>query len=423
MKKRDEIPSFHGTPTGRGGVPGSATAARILTQPQQHNVQISPNPAQNQFSISHREPTQSIQYTYTSAVNASNPQKNSNSQATSQNPIVHTINASSVNINNPIRAKSGNVTPTQLTSPSSAQSVGGQNFPRLKVEDALSYLDQVWHLYFNCFIFAFYIFSLNFLKVKYKFGNQPQVYNDFLDIMKEFKSQSIDTPGVIQRVSNLFKGHPELIVGFNTFLPPGYKIEVQANDQGFAYQVSVSVPSPSSGNTSVPSQNSPPSSKFIQSTGHIIQQPSISLITSHSQNIHIQQSSQPPQQEQRPVQNHLSSISPMNQNFASRERSERTSVPTATSTSVQQSNSQTSTNQAQSTNVTSDQSNIHRIQPIFQNDNQPVQFNQAIVYVNKIKVQYETKTMFIIIFFHIFFSIFYFNSVVFKNNQRSINIS
>ena len=37
----------------------------------------------------------------------------------------------------------------------------------LQVEDALSYLD----------------------KVKMQFGNQPQVYNDFLDIMKEFKSQ------------------------------------------------------------------------------------------------------------------------------------------------------------------------------------------------------------------------------------------
>ena len=37
---------------------------------------------------------------------------------------------------------------------------------------------------------------------------------------------SIDTPGVIGRVSNLFKGHPDLIVGFNTFLPPGFKIEV-----------------------------------------------------------------------------------------------------------------------------------------------------------------------------------------------------
>ncbi|XP_068579276.1 uncharacterized protein [Cebidichthys violaceus] len=43
-----------------------------------------------------------------------------------------------------------------------------QQFKRLKVEDALSYLDQV----------------------KLRFGNQPQVYNDFLDIMKEFKSQS-----------------------------------------------------------------------------------------------------------------------------------------------------------------------------------------------------------------------------------------
>uniref|UniRef100_A0A8C0YTQ7 Paired amphipathic helix protein Sin3a n=2 Tax=Cyprinus carpio TaxID=7962 RepID=A0A8C0YTQ7_CYPCA len=80
--------------------------------------------------------------------------------------------------------------------------------PRSCVEDALSYLDQV----------------------KLQFGSHPQVYNDFLDIMKEFKSQSIDTPGVISRVSQLFKGHPDLIMGFNTFLPPGYKIEVQTND-------------------------------------------------------------------------------------------------------------------------------------------------------------------------------------------------
>ncbi|XP_062404501.1 paired amphipathic helix protein Sin3a-like isoform X2 [Sardina pilchardus] len=91
---------------------------------------------------------------------------------------------------------------------SSAPAQGQQQFQRLKVEDALSYLDQV----------------------KLQFGNQPQVYNDFLDIMKEFKSQSIDTPGVISRVSQLFKGHPDLIMGFNTFLPPGYKIEVQTND-------------------------------------------------------------------------------------------------------------------------------------------------------------------------------------------------
>ena len=35
---------------------------------------------------------------------------------------------------------------------------------------------------------------------------------------------SIDTPGVIRRVSELFRGHDRLILGFNTFLPPGFKI-------------------------------------------------------------------------------------------------------------------------------------------------------------------------------------------------------
>lgn len=73
----------------------------------------------------------------------------------------------------------------------------------LNVKDALSYLDQV----------------------KMQFYSQADVYNNFLDIMKDFKSQSIDTPGVIDRVSSLFRGHPNLIQGFNTFLPPGYRIE------------------------------------------------------------------------------------------------------------------------------------------------------------------------------------------------------
>ena len=69
--------------------------------------------------------------------------------------------------------------------------------------DALQYLDQV----------------------KVRFVDQPDVYNQFLDIMKDFKSQHIETPGVINRVSMLFAGNPELIEGFNTFLPPGYAIK------------------------------------------------------------------------------------------------------------------------------------------------------------------------------------------------------
>lgn len=144
----------------------------------------------------------------------------------------------------------GNPPPTPPTN-------GAVQFQRLKVEDALVYLDNV----------------------KSKFGDQPQVYNDFLDIMKEFKSQSIDTPGVIERVSTLFKGHPDLIVGFNTFLPPGYKIEIQANDAGYSYQVSVSMPDRSSTTCGPPTmhqqpQHSSPSPKLqiIQGSAAMITQ-------------------------------------------------------------------------------------------------------------------------------------------------------
>jgi len=76
------------------------------------------------------------------------------------------------------------------------------------VEDALLYLDQV----------------------KVEFGDRPHIYNEFLDIMKTFKTQQIDTPGVIRRVSNLFQGNRRLVLGFNTFLPEGYRIELPDGD-------------------------------------------------------------------------------------------------------------------------------------------------------------------------------------------------
>ena len=74
-------------------------------------------------------------------------------------------------------------------------------------------------------------------QVKVRFSDQPDVYNRFLDIMKDFKSQAIDTPGVIERVSTLFNGHPALIQGFNTFLPPGYRIECGTDDNPDAIRV------------------------------------------------------------------------------------------------------------------------------------------------------------------------------------------
>ncbi|KAG8527161.1 uncharacterized protein KY384_008591 [Bacidia gigantensis] len=95
---------------------------------------------------------------------------------------------------------------TQAAAPQQTNGVlpmGQQQQQQPILNDALTYLDQV----------------------KVRFQEQPDVYNHFLDIMKDFKSQVIDTPGVIDRVSGLFNGNPELISGFNTFLPPGYKIE------------------------------------------------------------------------------------------------------------------------------------------------------------------------------------------------------
>ncbi|CAG8777622.1 11486_t:CDS:2, partial [Dentiscutata erythropus] len=60
--------------------------------------------------------------------------------------------------------------------------------------------------------------------VKASFHDDPRVYNQFLDIMKDFKSRNIDTQGVITRVTILFRDHPALVQDFNTFLPPGYQI-------------------------------------------------------------------------------------------------------------------------------------------------------------------------------------------------------
>ncbi|CAL5396529.1 unnamed protein product [Camellia sinensis] len=67
--------------------------------------------------------------------------------------------------------------------------------------------------------------ALTYLKeVKEMFQDQRDKYDMFLDVMKDFKAQRIDTTGVIARVKELFKGHNNLIFGFNTFLSKGYEI-------------------------------------------------------------------------------------------------------------------------------------------------------------------------------------------------------
>ncbi|KAJ3648743.1 hypothetical protein Zmor_020522 [Zophobas morio] len=219
------------------------------------------------------------------------------------------------------------------------QSPGG-NFQRLKVEDALSYLDLV----------------------KFKFGSKPQVYNDFLDIMKEFKSQSIDTPGVIQRVSNLFKGFPDLIVGFNTFLPPGYKIEVQKSDQGYAFQVSVSMPSPTGNLPSDPQQQK----MIMRGSGTINMSSSVPLTT------------MPPCQPL--LTQHVPPVAPQaapSMPVVHHPSSYGSGAPTYNN-SMSLSAAQVAVSQALQGHTDTPQ-------------NQPVQFNHAINYVNKIKNRFQDQ--------------------------------
>ncbi|XP_034946100.1 paired amphipathic helix protein Sin3a isoform X2 [Chelonus insularis] len=249
----------------------------------------------------------------------------------------------------PVKVHSSSAAPLPPTPPGGSVSTGGgsqQQFQRLKVEDALSYLDQV----------------------KYKFSDQPQVYNDFLDIMKEFKSQSIDTPGVITRVSNLFKGHPELIVGFNTFLPPGYKIEVHSNDQGQLFSVSVSMPSPTPTHITTISQHhctanvgSPP---VASPPSQPAKAPSVLQIMQGSTNIH------------HTIGNNISNNS--------------LTVHAPSPPPIQSyNNSHISAAQAQAVSQA-----LSQAQDGVQNSgqtqqSQPVEFNHAINYVNKIKNRFQ----------------------------------
>ncbi|XP_058180430.1 paired amphipathic helix protein Sin3-like 2 isoform X1 [Rhododendron vialii] len=91
---------------------------------------------------------------------------------------------------------------SQIPGGDGARGGGGVGKQKLRTYDALSYLKEV----------------------KDVFQDQRDKYDIFLDVMKDFKAQRVNTAGVIARVKELFKGHNNLILGFNTFLPKGSEI-------------------------------------------------------------------------------------------------------------------------------------------------------------------------------------------------------
>ncbi|KAG8440289.1 hypothetical protein GDO86_006159 [Hymenochirus boettgeri] len=276
------------------------------------------------------QPSAGIQYSVTPGYQVSTVPPSSGGHGQTALTAVHGTHHHST----PVPSHGGPTVQSHAHSTPPAAPAQGQQFQRLKVEDALSYLDQV----------------------KLQFGSQPQVYNDFLDIMKEFKSQSIDTPGVISRVSQLFKGHPELIMGFNTFLPPGYKIEVQTNDlvnvttPGQVHQITTHGLQPPIPQAPPPSQ---PSTQPVPPPVHPTPPPPPPAKLSKPVPV---QAHTPTNQQSTPIQ-YPSPRSPPAQPHTPGPLAHAT--PTATAAT-----------------------------PTMQN-NQPVEFNHAINYVNKIKNRFQ----------------------------------
>ncbi|CAF4001433.1 unnamed protein product [Rotaria sp. Silwood2] len=235
-----------------------------------------------------------------------------------------------------------------LPSNNTNTSTSSQGQSTSSVEDALSYLD----------------------KVKNQFALHPQVYNQFLDIMKEFKSQSIDTQEVINRVSTLFHGHPDLIVGFNTFLPPGYKIEVSHDHPCY---IQVTHPSSRTESIAIGNNNSTYNLSITTPTS----------TTYHSSTI--RQTSNLLNQDNEDVQikNEISqqSINPTSQAVnALISAASAPQIPYFGTTGGF--NLSTKTNKQQILNNNNNNNTIN-------SNGQPVEFNHAINYVNKIKNRFH----------------------------------
>ncbi len=63
-------------------------------------------------------------------------------------------------------------------------------------------------------------------RLKAEFAGEPEIYHEFLRIIKSFKTGQNGTPEVIKSVSALLAGHPQLLYNFQYVVPRGHKIEV-----------------------------------------------------------------------------------------------------------------------------------------------------------------------------------------------------
>lgn len=161
--------SFHATTTTSTSSPTHVAAAPVaVDQPSYHMRRTSETPPLPQLPLlqSSNSPNYSRPRTPvdTAPSSIAVPESISNSNSMASNNAAVPLQSHSAP-SNPVKSPNASTATATAAAPSSNSSSG---YRPLNVKDALTYLDQV----------------------KMKFADQAKVYNRFLDIMKEFKSQA-----------------------------------------------------------------------------------------------------------------------------------------------------------------------------------------------------------------------------------------
>ncbi|GAU47447.1 hypothetical protein TSUD_135890 [Trifolium subterraneum] len=69
------------------------------------------------------------------------------------------------------------------------------------------------------------------MAVKDVFKDEEENFNYFLEIMNDYKEKRINYGDLMTKVRELFKGHNDLIIGFNIFAPSDYQIQVSQEEK------------------------------------------------------------------------------------------------------------------------------------------------------------------------------------------------
>ncbi|KAJ5073366.1 sin3b-related [Anaeramoeba ignava] len=86
-------------------------------------------------------------------------------------------------------------------------------------------------------------FAIRYLdEAKAQFQDRPEVFEQFLQAMKEFKMQIIDLPTVLEKVKKLFAGHDNLISKFNHFLTNGANLPTPETPESRLKEIYRSLP-------------------------------------------------------------------------------------------------------------------------------------------------------------------------------------